>query len=120
MLLCHDDAFVVFDAQVVHDELAAFEGVLAHVEAEHTFGVEILVQQHGVEAHIFADEGLELVGRDLAETFESGNLGVGDGLEGVDAFLIGIAVSGFLFVAHAEQGGLQNIDMALLIRNNIQ
>lgn len=100
------DVFVVFDAEVLHDEVAALGGVLAHIEAEDALGVEILVQEDGVETHVLVDEAFELVGRDFTEAFESGNLGVGGLVYGVDTLLVAVAVGGLLLVADAEEGGL--------------
>lgn len=101
--LGYDDALVVFYAEVLHDEVAALGGVLAHIEAEDALGVEILVQEDGVETHVLVDEAFELVGRDFAETFESGNLGVGGLVDGIDTLLVAVAVGGLLLVADAEE-----------------
>lgn len=111
-VLCYNDAFIVFDAEVVHDEFPSLGCVVAHIEAEDTFYVEILVQEHGVEPDIFAYEVLELVGRDFTKTFEACDFGIGGVFDGVDAFFVGIAVVCFLLVAHAEQRCLEDVDVS--------
>lgn len=60
--LGNNNAFVVFDAEVLHDEFAALEGVFAHVEAEDAMSVEVFVKENGVKSHIFANEVFKLVG----------------------------------------------------------
>ena len=74
----HNDALVVLDTEIAHDKLAALVAVLPHIETEYPLGVEILVENDGVETHVLIDEPLELVGRDFAETFESCYFGVAD------------------------------------------
>ena len=46
--LCHHNAFVIFNPEMAHDEVAAFRCVFAHIESQHTGGVEVLVQQHRI------------------------------------------------------------------------
>ena len=58
---------------------------------------------------------LELVRRDLSQTFESGDLGVfPGGGDCVHALFLAVAIPGLLFVAYAEQRRLQDIDMVPL------
>jgi hypothetical protein len=58
---------------------------------------------------------LELVGRDFSQTFESGDFGVGTQFfNGFHTFLLCIAITCLLFVAHAEERGLQDIYMPFL------
>ena len=68
-----------------------------------------------VEADILSDESLEFIGRDFTQTFESGNLSIfAEVLDGFDAFLVGIAITGLFLVAYAEQWCLQNVDVSFL------
>ena len=82
MCLSDDDALVVLHAQVLHDELAAVGTVLPHVEPENTVGVEVLVQDDGVEAHVLIDKPFEFVGRNLAQTLKAGDFGVAGAVYG--------------------------------------
>ena len=96
--------------QVVDDETLPFIGVLAHVELQQIVDRIVLRDAHLVQPHTVADELAELVGRNLAETFEPRDFGIraapGDRLE---ALLLRIAVVRLLPVAHAEQRGLQHV-----------
>ena len=67
---------VFFNHEVVDDEVLPVGCVLAHIELEHLLDGVFLFDRHGVEADVFSDEMLELVGRDLSEAFEAGDLGV--------------------------------------------
>ena len=69
--------FVVFDYEVVDDELLAFGGVVAHVEGEEVADGIFFAEFDLVEAHVGSDEVLELVRRDFTETFEACDFGVG-------------------------------------------
>ena len=58
---------------------------------------------------------LELVGRDLSEAFEAGDLGVlAQAADGGGALLLAVAVEGLLLVAHAEEGRLEDVEVLLL------
>ena len=74
------------------------------------------MQQHRVETHVLTDKSLELVGRNLSQTFESCNLGFGfvlrQFLDGFDSFFVAVAIERPLFVAHTEEGRLQDVDVA--------
>ena len=75
-----------------------FHGVLAHVVFEEFGYVVAFVEGDGIETHAWADEGFEFFGVDLAETFESGDLGVGTELfDGGEALFVGVAVDGLVF-----------------------
>ena len=100
------------DAEVVHDELAAFGGVAAHVEAQKGGNFVFVGDFDGGEAHVGADEVLEFVLVDFAEALEAGDFGAAQGRDGGVAFFFGIAVAGFLLVAHAEEGGFEDEEMA--------
>ena len=105
---------IILNPQIVDDELLAFHGVFAHVVFQQLLDAEVVAQDDRLEAHIGADEATELVGRDLAQAFESRDFGLlAAFLFGGDAFLVGVAVVGLLFVAYAEQGRLQYVDMAI-------
>ena len=108
----HHDTFVVLDTEVLHDELASLDAVLSHIEKENALGVEIFVKDDRVETHILVDKAFELVGGDFAKTFESSDFGVANGVECLNALLVGVAIDGFLFVTNAEKRGLQDVDMA--------
>ena len=58
----HHDALVVLHAEVLHDKVTTFHAIIAHVEVEYAFCVEVLVQQDRVEPHILIDKALKLVG----------------------------------------------------------
>lgn len=107
----HDDAFIVLDAKVAHNEFTSLEGVFPHIETEGGLDVEFLVQKDRVETHVFVNEVFELIGRDFTKALESGDFSVGGGVDGVDAFLVGVAVGGFLLVAYAEERRLKDVDM---------
>ena len=103
---------VLLDAQVVDDEALALEGVLAHVELQQVVDGVVLGDAHAVETHVVADELLELVGRNLAETFETRDLGIdAAAVEGFQTLLLGITIVGLLLVADAEQGRLQDVEV---------
>ena len=73
----------------------------------------VLRQAHPVQAHVLADELLELRRGDLAETFESRDLHPRAALlDGAHALLFGVAVVGHLLVAHAEERRLEDIEVA--------
>ena len=89
-------------------EKAIADGLGMDIDVKNSQGV-LVVEEDGVEAHVGADESFELVGRDFAEAFESGDFGARGGVDGLDAFFVGVAVFGFLLVAHTEEGCLENI-----------
>ena len=87
--------FILLYDEVVDDEVLALHRVLSHIEFEEVHHGVVLAQGDALETHLLADEVLELVGRYLTETFESGNLGVGTKLrDGLEALLLGVAVAG--------------------------
>ena len=105
---------VVLNPQVLDDELLALHSVLAHVVFQQFLDAEVVAKDDRLKPHVGADETTELVGGDFAQAFESGDLGLlAAFLLGGDAFLVAIAVVGLFLVAHAEQRGLQDIDMAV-------
>jgi hypothetical protein len=63
----------------------------------------------GSKADILADKQTKLIGRDLAQTFKAGYLGlVAQFGNGVAPLFIAIAINGFLFITHPEQRRLQD------------
>lgn len=89
-------------------------GVLAHVEGEEILGGHALWDDDGVEADVFTDEVTEFVGGDFTESFEAGDFGFGAAfLDSGEAFFFAVAITGELFIAHAEEGGLENVEVAL-------
>lgn len=109
--------------EVVDDEVLSFHGVLAHVELQQFLHGVGLAQGDLFQTHVLADEVLELVGRNLAETLESRNLRVRAELaDGSHALLFRIAVDGLELrlslprtldlVAYAEEGSLQDVDVS--------
>jgi hypothetical protein len=61
------------------------------------------------------DEVLELVGADLAQALEAGDLRALAQLgDGALALLVAVAVEGLLLVAHAEQRRLQDVEVVVL------
>jgi len=121
---------VVFDHEIVDDEVLALHGVFAHVEFENLGHTVVLAQAHAVYTHILTDEVAEFLGRNLAETFESGYLRIiAEALYGSHTLVVGVAVHGVvgsvvflgatgtlgrLLVSHAEKRRLQHIYMPLL------
>ena len=61
-----------------------------------------LVHHYRVKAHILTDKVLELIGGDLSQPFESGDLWVFELRYGIDTLFIGIAINSFLAIAHTE------------------
>ena len=75
----------------------------------HTFG-----NDHGVKANVLTDEVAEFVRGDFAESFETGDLGFGATfLNRGETFFFAVAIASDLFVAHAEEGGLEDVEVAL-------
>ena len=107
------DVRVVFNPQIVDDKLLTLVGVLSHVVFQKLRNGHIMAQDDRLQAHILTDEIAELVGRDLSETFESCDLRMGtERFDGIDTFLVGIAVSRLFLVSHAEQRGLKDVKMS--------
>ena len=93
-------------AEVVHDVHLAFRRVFAHVEGEELlhalvlagdrvalFVQSVIADGDGLQAHVWADEVLELIRRDFTEAFEAGDLGVfAADVDGALAFLVGARV----------------------------
>ena len=78
------------------------------------------MEYHRVEAHVFADEVLELFRTYLAETFESGDFGRGRAIYGSNTLVVGIAICRFLLVPHSEQRRLKNVYVAGLDKLRIE
>ncbi len=112
---------VILYNKIVDDEVLSLHGIFPHIELKKLVYGILFAKGHPVDSHVGAYESAELVGRDLAETFESGYLGVVT--EFVDcshAFFVGIAVVcllvggilvassalGCLAVAYTEQRSL--------------
>ena len=113
LLLKLIDIRVVLNPQIVDDELLTLVGVLSHVVFQKLRNRHVVAQDDRLQAHVRTDEIAELVGRDLTETFESGDFGMSaERLDGVDTFLVGVAISRLFLVSHAEQRGLQDVKMS--------
>jgi len=101
---------VFFDFEVFDDELLALGSVLAHVKGEQVFCGHTFWYNDGVEAYVLADEVLELIGGDFAESFEAGDLRLGLTLfDRGAALIIAVAVAGDLLIAHSEERRLQDV-----------
>ena len=84
---------VILHHEVVDDEVLTLGGVFTHIELQQLRHSILLPEGHAVKAHIWPDEVSELVGRDFAQTFESGDFGVvAKAGNRVDALLVGVAV----------------------------
>ena len=71
-----------------------------------------MAQDDRLEAHVRTDEVAELVGRDLAKTFKSRDFRMcAERLDGVDTFLVGVAITRLLLVSHAEKRSLQYLQV---------
>ena len=60
--------------QVLHDEGLPLRRVLAHVVLDHRVDVALRVEDHRLQPDVLADEALELLRGNLAQTFEPRNL----------------------------------------------
>ncbi len=88
--------------------------VLAHIVGKQV-GYGVFLAQHDlVKAYFLADKTFEFIGRNLSQSFESGNFRILYLLDGFDAFLFAVAVANLLLVFDTEQGRLKDIDMPLL------
>lgn len=104
---------VLFDAEVFDDVVLTLGGVFAHVEGEEFLDVFVLGHEDGLKAHFGADEVFKFVGADFAEAFEAGDFGVFAELgHGFLFFLVGVTVDGLFFVADAEEGGGEDVEVA--------
>ena len=84
---------IILDTQIIDDKFLAVHSVLAHIELEQLVDGILFAQGHTVDPHVGAYEASELLGRDLAQTLEPGDLGiVAELIDGIDALLIGVAV----------------------------
>ena len=105
---------IILNSQVLDDKSLSLHRIFAHVVFQQLFDAEVVAQDDGFKPHVGADETSELVGRNLAQTFEAGNLGLlAAFLLGGDALLVAVAIISLFLVAHTEQGGLQDIDVAV-------
>lgn len=101
--------------EVVQDEGAAVRGIAAHIEAEEGGDLVFVIAVHadGCQAHgTGIDEGAELGGGDFAEAFEAGNFRGFEGFQGGVAFGFAVAVTGFSFIADAEERGFEDEDVS--------
>ena len=90
----------------------AFLVVATHVVVQQRVDVGVGFKDDRLQPHRLADEVDELLRGDFTQTFESGDFRLrADLLDGILLLLVGIAVEGLGFVAHAEQRGLQDIDV---------
>lgn len=68
----------------------------------------------GIKLHLGSDEGGELVGRGFAQSLEAGDLrSLAERRKGLVFLGFGVAVHGLLLVAHAKEGRLQHVEMAM-------
>ena len=74
---------ILLHTEILDDELLPLGRVFAHEEGEQFVAAGEVMQVHGVEADVFADEVLELAGGDFAEALEArdlvGRAALGDG-----------------------------------------
>jgi len=93
------------DDQVFHDVILALWRVLAHVKAKDVLGVNLGRVFHPAQAHVVANELLELGGGDFAQPFESGNLRLAaQGLRCRVALGFGVAINGLLLLRTRNSG----------------
>src|ERR1019366_7903402 len=93
----------------LHDVIFAFGGVLAHVKAQDAGGVVLRGVFHLAQAHLLADELLELRWVNLAQALEARNLAALAQLRSCRVTLgLGITVNRLLLVARAKQRRLQD------------
>ena len=125
--------FILFNHEVVDDEVLSLHRVLAHIEFEESCHGLFLAQSDALKTHILTYEMFEFIGRYLTETLESSDFRVGS--EVSNRFLsllfvvaiygnkVALAVSVILFlvsldkaflVAHTEEWRLQDVYVALL------
>jgi hypothetical protein len=102
---------VELDLEILDDEVLPVGGVFPHVECQEILD-RLRLRRHldGSEPHVGTDEMLELVGRDLTETLEAGDLRIRLHLgAGALALLVGIAVAGLLFLFRTRNRGVSRI-----------
>ena len=91
------------DAEVFDDVDLAFGGIFPHIEFEEFFEVGVFSDADLFESDVGADEVAEFIRGDFAEAFEPGDFRFGgESMDGVVAFLVAVAIAGFLFIAHPE------------------
>ena len=66
---------ILLYSQVVDDKVLSLEGIFTHIERQQVVNRVILCESHLIQTHILADKLLELISRNLTQTFESRNLG---------------------------------------------
>lgn len=68
---------VLFYDQIVDNEALSLHGVFTHVVFEQGVDIVTFVEGDGFKAHVRTNKVFELIGRNFAQTFESGDFGVG-------------------------------------------
>ena len=87
-------------------------GILAHVELKQFVDIVIFAQPHFIQSDVVSYETSELVGRNLTQTFESGDLRVlAKFLYGFLLLLVGVAVVCLALLPYAEKRGLQDVQV---------
>ena len=68
---------VLLNDEVIDDEVLSLNGVLTHIVAQEIAHLVAFVEMHLFETDFGPYEVAELIGGNLAKTFETGNLRVG-------------------------------------------
>ena len=83
--------------------MLSLHGILAHVELKQFVDIVIFAQPYFIKSYIVSDETSELIGRNLTQTFESGNFRVlAQLLDSLLLLLICIAVVGLILFPYTE------------------
>ena len=86
---------IFLDNQIVNDETLTLHGVLAHIVFQEGIDIVALVECYRFQAHIGTDEMFKLIRRNFAQTFKTGDFGVGaEPLDGGEFLFVGIAIDG--------------------------
>ena len=80
--------------EVLHYEVLAERGVVTHVELKYLVGRVFLVDVHGVQTHVVADEILELFIGDFSKSLEPGDFrALSELLDALQLFRLAVAVA---------------------------
>ena len=94
--------------QVLYNEILSFGSVLTHIELHDISKRFLIAESYLVQAHILADESLELIPGNLSETFESCDLDLCLKLLDRSFLLLGVvAVAYRILVLDSEEGSLE-------------
>src|SRR5574344_2505379 len=98
----------------IHDVVLALRRVAAHVELDGLLDVHVVRARHRRQAHVLADEALEVLLVDLAETLEARDLAaLAALLDRALALVVRVAEVVLLLVAHAEERRLEDVDASV-------